>query len=156
MVNETLNAAELDEEEIQVHMEEDMEQYLLFQCDDLRVGVLVDYVVETIINTSITLLPMLPSYIPGVMNLRGEVIPVINVRQRLGKMVGEEDSVIVLSLNGIQVGILVDRVDQMVKMSKKNILPMPATNNQKLMCGMATLPDGGTMLVLDSLAMLEI
>lgn len=135
---------------------EDVEQYLLFQCDMLRVGIRVDYVVETLINQTITPLPMLPDYVCGIINLRGEVIPVINVRLRLGKPSGDEKSVIVLNLNGVQVGILVDQVDQMVKMPKSAILPMPASNHQKLVCGMCSLPDGGTMLVLDSPALLEI
>lgn len=155
MANLTMNTG-IDEEQAKARVEEDMEQYLVFQCDALRIGVLVDYVVETLINQAITRLPMVPNYICGIINLRGEVIPVINVRLRLGKPSSDEKAVIVLNVNGTQVGIQVDQVDQMVKMPKSAILPMPANNSQKLMCGMSTLPDGGTMMVLDSPALLEI
>lgn len=134
---------------------EDMEQYLVFQCDALRIGVRVDCVVEALINQVITPLPMLPDYVCGIINLRGEVVPVISIRLRLGKPSAQEQSIIVLSINGTQLGVLVDRVDQMVKLPRSSILPMPATNSQKLMCGMSSLPDGGTMLELDSAALLE-
>lgn len=158
MVNEKLNAAAVleDDEDIQNRAEEDMEQFLLFQCDALRIGIYVEYVMETLINQSITRLPMVPGYIRGVINLRGEIVPIIDVRERLGKPGQEEDSIIVLDVHGTQVGILVDRVDQMVKMPRSSILPMPANNTQKLICGMCSLPDGGTMLVLDSPVLLEI
>lgn len=139
----------------QARTEEDTEQYLVFRCDALRVGVRVDRVVETLINQSITALPMLPNYVCGIINLRGEVIPVISVRLRLGKPSADEMAVIVLNIGGTRIGILVDRVDQMVKLPRSAILPMPATNSQKLMCGMSSLPDGGTMLELDAGALLE-
>lgn len=154
MVNEQQNV-EVEELSARTRSEEETEQYLVFECDSLRVGVRVDYVVETLISYSITLLPMLPNYICGIINLRGEVIPVINVRLRLGKPAADEKSVIVLNVNGTQLGILVDQVDQMVKLPKSAILPMPANSSQKLMCGMSSLADGSTMLVLDSPALLE-
>ena len=131
------------------------QQYLLFQSDDLRIGIEVEYVVETIINHSITRLPLLPNYVRGVINLRGEVIPIVDVRLRLGQCGGKDDSVIVINVNGTQMGILVDQVDQMVKLPKSRILPVPARNEQKLICGMSSLPDGGTMLVLDCPVLLE-
>ena len=134
---------------------EEMEQFLVFRCDALRVGIRVDCVVEALINQSITPLPMLPDYVCGIINLRGEVIPVISIRLRLGKPAADEQSVIVLNINGMQLGVLVDRVDQMVKLPRSSLLPMPATNGQKLMCGMSSLPDGGTMLELDAAALLE-
>ncbi len=134
---------------------EEMEQFLVFQCDALRVGIRVDCVVEALINQSITPLPMLPDYVCGIINLRGEVVPVVSIRLRLGKPSADEQSVIVLNINGMQVGVLVDRVDQMVKLPRSSLLPMPATNGQKLMCGMSSLPDGGTMLELDAAALLE-
>ena len=51
--------------------------------------------------------------------------------------------------------ILVDQVDQMVKLPKRQILPVPERNEQKLICGMSSLPDGGVMLALDCPALLE-
>ena len=153
MSNEVMTAVEA--EGAGRPLEEEMEQFLVFQCDELRLGVRVDCVVEALINQTVTPLPTLPDYIRGLINLRGEVVPVVSVRLRLGKPSGEERAIIVLNINGTQLGILVDRVDQMVKLPRSSILPMPATNGQRLMSGMSSLPDGGTMLELDAAALLE-
>ena len=131
------------------------QQYLLFQSNDLRIGIEVEYVVETIINHSITRLPLVPDYVRGVINLRGEVIPIVDIRLRLGQRGERNDSVIVINVNDTQMGILVDQVDQMVKLPKRQILPVPERNEQKLICGMSSLPDGGVMRVLDCPALLE-
>ena len=144
---ETKTAQQMDDEE---------QQYLLFRSENLRIGIEVEYVVETIINLSITHLPLVPDYVRGVINLRGEVIPIVDIRLRLGQHGERDDSVIVVNINGAQMGILVDQVDQMVKLPKSQVLPMPARNAQKLICGMSALPDGGTMLVLDCPALLEV
>ena len=111
--------------------------------------------VETIINHSITRLPLVPDYVRGVINLRGEVIPIVDIRLRLGQRGERNDSVIVINVNDTQMGILVDQVDQMVKLPKRQILPVPERNEQKLICGMSSLSDGGVMLVLDCPALLE-
>lgn len=141
---------------ISVQTEEEVEQqYLLFHSADLLIGVEVGYVMETLINTAITHLPLMPNYVRGVVNLRGEVIPVVDVRRHLGQYSETDDSMIVVNIDGMRMGILVDRVDQMVKLYKSQIQPLPARNTQRLLCGMATLADGRTMLVLDCPALLE-
>ena len=94
------------------------QQYLLFQSNDLRIGIEVEYVVETIINHSITRLPLVPNYVRGVINLRGEVIPIVDIRLRLGQRGERNDSVIVINVNDTQMGIVVDQVVQMVKLPK--------------------------------------
>lgn len=134
---------------------EEMEQYLLFEVQELKLGIRVDYVLETIINYSVTPLPLLPEYIRGVINLRGEIIPIVDVRLRLSRSGGKDAPVIVVSVGGNQMGILVDRVVQMVKLRKNDVQPLPARGRQKLVSGMCSLPEGGTMLVLDCPALLE-
>ena len=63
----------------------------------------------------------------------------------------EADSlVVVINLGDVQLGILVDGVDQMLDIPKSNIHPLPANSPQLLVSGMCSLPDGsGTMMVLD-------
>ena len=57
---------------------------------------------------------------------------------------------VVINLDEVQLGILVDGVDQMLDIPKEHILPMPAHSTQPLVSGMCSLPDGsGTMMVLD-------
>ena len=56
----------------------------------------------------------------------------------------------VINLGDVQLGILVDGVDQMLDIPRANIHPLPANSAQLLVSGMCSLPDGsGTMMVLD-------
>ena len=128
----------------------DSQNYLIFLSDNLKLGVIADYVVEIINDNAITYLPMVPNFIRGIINLRGQMIPIVDIRLRLGKPYQENTLVIVLNIEGIQLGILVDDVDQMIDIPKSHILPMPAHSDQLLVSGMCSLPDhSGTMMVLD-------
>lgn len=128
----------------------DSQKYLIFIADDLKLGVVAESVVEILTNQTITYLPRVPEFIRGIINMRGQIIPILDVRLRLGKPPREDSLVVVLNLDGTQLGILVDAVDQMLDIPKANILPMPAHSTQPLVSGMCSLPDGsGTMMVLD-------
>lgn len=125
------------------------QKYLIFNTDNLKFGIDANSVVEIITSYSITFLPMLPDFVRGIINLRGQMIPILDVRLRLGKEAREDCLIIVLNVGGTQIGLLVDSVDQMLDIPKENILPTPVNHNQKLVSGMVTLPDGsGTMMVL--------
>ncbi|MBS6532728.1 MAG: purine-binding chemotaxis protein CheW [Oscillospiraceae bacterium] len=126
-------------------------KYLIFITDNLKLGVDAEYVVEILNNHYAAYLPMTPDYIRGIFNMRGQIIPVLDIRLRLGKPANDEDTLlVVLNFDNTQVGILVDAVDQMIEIPTENILPMPSQSTQRLVSGMCTIPDGtGTMLVLD-------
>jgi purine-binding chemotaxis protein CheW len=125
-------------------------KFLIFVTDTLKLGIKSDFVVEIIHNHQITYLPMMPDYVRGIINLRGQIIPIVDVRMRMGKEPREECLVVVLNIEGGQMGILVDAVDQMIDIPKDSILPVPNQDAQQLVSGMCTLPSGdGTMLVLD-------
>ena len=129
----------------------DSQKYLIFMAGHLKVGVIAEDVVEILNNQLITYLPMLPDFIRGIINMRGQMIPILDIRARLGMESKEDDSlVVVINLGDVQLGILVDAVDQMLDIPKSNLLPMPANSTQLLVSGMCSLPDGsGTMMVLD-------
>ena len=129
----------------------DSQKYLIFMAGHLKLGVIAEDVVEILNNQLITYLPMLPDFIRGIINMRGQMIPILDIRARLGMESKEDDSlVVVINLGDVQLGILVDAVDQMLDIPKSNLLPMPANSTQLLVSGMCSLPDGsGTMMVLD-------
>lgn len=129
----------------------DSQKYLIFMAGHLKLGVVAEDVVEILNNQVITYLPMMPGFIRGIINMRGQMIPILDVRARLGMDIREEDSlVVVLNLGDVQLGILVDAVDQMLDISRANIHPLPANSAQMLVSGMCSMPDGsGTMMVLD-------
>ena len=125
------------------------DKYLIFSSDGLMYGIRTDLVKDIITDYTITYLPKVPNYVRGVINLRGQIIPVVDIRLRLGKP--EQDSLcgIVVNVDGNMVGILVDMVEQMVDVPLDSILPVPTSNGQAMVSGMGTLPDGNTMLELD-------
>ena len=129
----------------------DSQKYLIFMAGHLKLGVIAEDVVDILNNQLITYLPMLPDFIRGIINMRGQMIPILDIRARLGMEPKEDDSlVVVINLGDVQLGILVDAVDQMLDIPKVNLLPMPANSTQLLVSGMCSLPDGsGTMMVLD-------
>jgi len=126
------------------------QKYLIFMADELKLGVVAEDVVEILTNQPITYLPMMPNFIRGIINMRGQMVPILDVRARLGLPSQEDSLVVVLNLNDVQLGILVDAVDQMLDIPKANIHALPANSTQLLVSGMCSLPDGsGTMMVLD-------
>lgn len=128
----------------------DTEKYLIFVSDGLLYGIHTDYIVDIITHTAITRLPMLPEHIRGVINLRGQIVPILDLRLLLGREPGEHYCTIVLNIDGTPLSLLTDRVEQIVDLPKSSILPMPSQNAPKMICGMCTLPNGGgTMMLLD-------
>ena len=125
------------------------DKYLIFISDQLMYGLNAEQVKEIITDFSITFLPQIPHFVRGVINLRGQIIPVVDIRLRLGKPLNEECIIIVVNLNGHEIGILVDNVEKMVDVPRASILPMPNQSAQKMVSGICSLPEVGTILILD-------
>lgn len=125
------------------------QKYLLFQSEQLLFGVIAESVVEIITHHEITPLPLVPPYVRGIINLRGQIIPILDIRILLGQESSNGSCTIILNLNGVLLGILVDTVEKMLDIDVQSILPSPTQNTQKLVSGMCSLSDGQTMLVLD-------
>lgn len=146
---------QVEDEELESAVQEDegvnSRNYLIFTLDNLRIGLDAEQVVEILNDYTVTYLPMMPSYIQGIYNMRGQIIPIMDIRLRLGKPpLDRESLLIVLDYNNNQLGIQVDSVDRMLNIPNDSIVPIPSQSAQKLVNGMCTLPDGtGTMLVLD-------
>ena len=125
-------------------------KYLICLSDGLRYGLDAEQVVEIITDHTITPLPCVPGYVQGVINLRGQIIPVIDLRLRLGKMPQDDCCIMVVNVDNEPISILVDGVEKMVDVPKGSILPVPTQQStQQLVSGMCSLPGGGTMLILD-------
>lgn len=125
------------------------EKYLIFSSDSLMYGIRAELVKDIITDYAITRLPQVPNYVRGVINLRGQIIPVVDIRLRLGKPPQDNFCGIVVDVDGNMVGILVDMVEQMVDVPLGSILPVPTSSGQTMVSGMCTLHDGNTMLELD-------
>lgn len=101
-------------------------QLVSFMLDDVEYGTDILAVHEILRMPDITRLPNAPSYIRGVINLRGNVIPVVDVRERFGlakARITDLTRIIVVEIGEKLVGLLVDNVYQVVRMPEKNIDP---------------------------------
>lgn len=125
------------------------EKYLIFSSDSLMYGIKAEQVKDIITDYTITYVPHVPNYVKGVINLRGQIVPIVDIRLRLGKPEQNNFCGIVVDVDGSMVGILVDMVEQMVDVPLDAILPVPTSRGHAMVSGMWTLPDGNTMLELD-------
>lgn len=152
-----IDIAEADE------MTEDGEQTtvkrcLSFEVDDLILFLSTSHVVEIINGYSITTLPMIPPFIKGMINLRGQILPVVDIRLCMGKPSAEytpKTCIIVLNIDSISLGVIVDSVRQVLDIDFQNVHPIPVKRQQKLLNGMIELDDGTVLLSFDCKALLD-
>jgi len=110
--------------------EEDTQEgkFLTFQIGKEEYGIEIKHVTEIIGIQNITDLPDMPDYVKGVINLRGKVIPVIDVRLRFSIKEREHDErtcIIVVNMDNTSVGLIVDQVSEVVDIADKEIEPPP-------------------------------
>jgi purine-binding chemotaxis protein CheW len=83
---------------------------------------------EVVVMRSITPVPETEGYVEGVMNLRGSLVPVLDLRKRLkasGACEGSERRIIVSNLDGRRVGLIVDAASEVIRVSEEMIEPVP-------------------------------
>lgn len=101
---------------------------IIFQLMDKEYAVGVD-VVESIEKLiSITRVPKTPSYIKGVINLRGVVTPIVDLRERFGmevKPLDDSSRIIIVSLEEFEVGLIVDAANDVIDIPISSIEPQP-------------------------------
>ena len=105
-------------------------KYLTFLVEKVGYGIEISYVVEIISVCDITLVPHTHAYVKGIINLRGTVVPVIDMGMRFGGaevVYTEQTCIIVLSLDEMSVGILVDGVQDVTDIDDANIQDPPTT-----------------------------
>jgi purine-binding chemotaxis protein CheW len=103
-------------------------RYLTFKTDQQLFGLPIADVVQIIGMQKITPVPDFPSYAKGVIHLRGEVIPVIDVRlrfQRTETVYQDRTCIIVVSIEKALVGFIVDEVDEVTDISQEDICIPP-------------------------------
>ncbi|MDW7675581.1 MAG: chemotaxis protein CheW [Bacillota bacterium] len=109
-------------------MEQEL-QLVAFTIDDQEFAVDILQVQEIEKIAHITRVPRAPYSLEGVINLRGEVIPVINLRKRLNitlKEIAESDKIVIVKINELTVGILVDGVSEVVRLDSSKVESSPS------------------------------
>lgn len=116
-------------------MEEDTQKgrYLTFALGKETYGIEIMFVTEIIGIQAITELPELPEYIRGIINLRGKIIPVMDVRLRFKKEFREYNDrtcIVVVEIKELSIGLIVDSVAEVLSISEQDIAPPPQLMNQ--------------------------
>lgn len=104
------------------------DKFLTFVIARESYGIEISYVTEIIGIQPVIEVPELPEYIRGIINLRGKIIPVMDVRLRFRKSFREYDGrtcIIVVDIEEISVGLIVDSVSEVLSISDQEIVPPP-------------------------------
>ncbi|MDA8291395.1 MAG: chemotaxis protein CheW [Actinomycetota bacterium] len=129
-------------------------QYCTFKVDHLLIGIEVWRVQEVIRHQPMTYVPLAPREVRGLINLRGQIVTAIDVREWLGlpRREGAESMNVVLRLNDEAISLLVDEAGEVVEPSPDTYEGVPSTvsdNIRALFSGTFKL-DGALLLVLDT------
>ncbi|MFZ2499350.1 MAG: chemotaxis protein CheW [Methanosarcina sp.] len=124
-------------------------QVIVFSLGEERYGVEISQVKEIILPTQITRIPNVPDFVEGVLNLRGQIAAIINLRKRLGKEPKKNDEntrIIVIEYGNSTIGMMVDSVSEVKYLSSKNIEEIPRflalKDESKFLKGVGKLEDG--------------
>ncbi len=128
------------------------ERCLTFESGGLLLFLSTKYVTEIINGHSITHLPLVPPFVKGIINLRGQILPVVDIRVCMDKPETEytnKTCIVVLNVDNIPLGIVVDSVRQVMDINLDYVRPIPLKRQQKLLDGMITAEDGSVLMSFD-------
>ena len=109
--------------------QDDLLQLSLFYLDDTLCGININQVQEINEDLTITKVPLSPDYVMGIMNLRGQIITVINLAMKIGlspSTITPVSRVVIVSSNGEYIGLLVDKIADVITIPKNKIAESPA------------------------------
>jgi purine-binding chemotaxis protein CheW len=134
-----------------------MNSYLTFKIDEEIFSANVSKVLSILELSKITKIPRTPEFIRGVINLRGAVLPIVDLRIKFGLTPTEFTSntcILVLEINiestSVKIGALVDSVQEVLEIEDKDIMPPPnlgAKYNSEFIEGMFKMEDSFIMLL---------
>ncbi|HYD51000.1 MAG TPA: chemotaxis protein CheW [Gemmatimonadaceae bacterium] len=127
-------------------------KFLTFLLAGEEYGVEILKVHEIMGMLPVTRVPRTPEYVRGVINLRGKVIPIIDLRRKFGMAAGtDETCIIVVQVRGLSIGIAVDQVNEVLNIATGDIEPPPSFGTEvdtAFLLGMAKA-EGRVRLLLD-------
>jgi len=146
-----IEAEENNTERKRLHMSEHMEEnreasvetqeaqlnkYVTFKSGNEYFGLKIEYVNEIIVIQEITQIPESEDYVKGLINLRGKIIPVIDVRIRFKqepKEYNDRTCIVVVNVKDMVVGLIVEQIAEVVEITDDNILDTPTLGHEDKM-----------------------
>lgn len=128
-------------------------QYVIFRLADQWYGADIAVVREVSYLTPVTRLPNTPHFVEGVIDLRGEVMPVIDMRKRLGlpaRPADDDSRIMILTVGSLTAALVVDGVEQVATIEEEAITQPDASltvAGQDYVCGVARLGDRLVVLI---------
>ncbi|WP_320823528.1 chemotaxis protein CheW [Reinekea sp.] len=132
---------------------EEEEEFLSFVLGDENYALDIMSVKEIRGYESVTKIANAPTFVKGVLNLRGDIVPIVDLRMKfnIGQATYDEFTIVImLNVNDRIVGVVVDAVSDVVKLSAKEILPPPefgVSFDSLFLRGLATVEDKMVILV---------
>jgi purine-binding chemotaxis protein CheW len=139
------NAAPLEAESGHADMVADEVEFISFAIGGDQYGVDIMSVREIKEWSTVTHLPKQPDYVRGVLNLRGVIVPVIDLRCRFGQGLTDATPthiIIIVQLEGRQIGLLADRVLDIVSFNRGDMQPVPGvarSSRARFLSGLITI-----------------
>ncbi len=132
-----------------------VKQIVCFQVENEEFGIDIMQVREIIRITKITPVPKTPVFVSGIVNLRGNVLPVIDLRIKFDKSSSErkeQNRILVVDIEGKTTGLIVDSVSEVLRIYESNIEKPPtvltANDKNKFITGIGQLDDGKRSIML--------
>lgn len=143
------------EDDAQIAETEDSQEgrYLTFRLGREDFGIAISHVVEIVGLQKITAVPDQPSFMKGVINLRGKIIPLMDGRIRFGlaqEAYDDRTCVIVTDVAGQITGLIVDRVNEVLEIPAEQVEPPAAANGggaDSFVCGLGKVGDSVKVLL---------
>lgn len=134
--------------------ENTMNKYLLFEVDEVY-ALSLDNVVEIIEMTEVTRVPEAPDYIAGIINLRGHVVPLLDIRKRFRKPPREDAParcIVIARIEENQLGLMVDNVIDLIDIAPENLKEPPQVGSSytHVFIGAIGILNGQMHLIIDT------
>lgn len=129
------------------------EKYLTFTLDGKIYGIEIGSVKEIVRMQRISSLPDAPEYIRGVMNLRGKIIPVLDLGLRFGgrpALNGDRSCIVNLEVEGRNLGVLAENVRDVIRIGEQDVAPAPSflsAASENFIDGIGKTGDGMILLI---------
>jgi len=103
-------------------------RYLSFFVEDEQYGIEISHINEIIAMMKITRVPRTPDFVEGVINLRGSIIPIVDIRGKFGlerKAHDMNTAIIINEVSGVNIGFIVDRVEDVLTFDERDLSEPP-------------------------------